>query len=74
MAIAGVRYKLKLAYRPCEGLAISALGEKDAPDHTTLCRRINRMNVTSAEGCVEIRSKGSLMHSRGQNNPITPGN
>ena len=61
MAIAGVRYNLQLAYRSCEGLAISALGKKDAPDYTTLCRRINKMNVTSAEGCVEVRSKGSLM-------------
>ena len=48
MAIAGVRYNLQLAYRSCEGLAISALGKKDAPDYTTLCRRINKMNVTSA--------------------------
>ena len=72
MAIAGVRYKLKLAYRPCEGLAISALGEGDAPDHTTLCRRINKMNVTSAEGCVEVRSKGSIMRLIPDGTGLTP--
>ena len=72
MAIAGVRYRLKLAYRPCEGLAISALGEKDAPDHTTLCRRINKMNVTSAEGCVEVRSKGSIMRLIPDGTGLTP--
>ena len=72
MTIAGVRYNLKLAYRSCEGLAISALGEKDAPDHTTLCRRINKMNVTSAEGCVEVRSKGSLIRLIPDGTGLTP--
>ncbi len=72
MAIAGVRYNLQLAYRSCEGLAISALGKKDAPDYTTLCRRINKMNVTSAEGCVEVRSKGSLMRLIPDGTGLTP--
>ncbi len=72
MAIAGVRYSLQPAYRSCGGLAVSNLGKKDAPDYTTLCRRINKMNVASAGGCVEVRSKGSLMRLIPDGTGLTP--
>ena len=50
MGIAGIVYQLGLACRGCEGLAIMALGEENAPDHTTIWRRINKMNVMSPQG------------------------
>ena len=46
MVIAGIVYQLGLACRGCEGLAIMALGEENAPDHTTIWRRINKMDVS----------------------------
>ena len=46
MAIAGIRaIHGPLSYRMCQGMAISALGEEDAPDHVTLWRRIKAMKV-----------------------------
>ena len=45
MVIAGIVYQLGLACRGCEGLAIMALGEENAPDHTTIWRRINKMKI-----------------------------
>ena len=45
MVIARIVYQLGLACRGCEGLAIMALGEENAPDHTTIWRRINKMKI-----------------------------
>ena len=61
MVIAGTVYQLGLACRGCEGLAIMALGEENAPDHTTIWRRINKMNVTSVDDTVEVRSKNGML-------------
>ena len=44
MTIAGIKYRLQLGCRECEGLARMALGEGNALDFTTLCRRINKMD------------------------------
>ena len=44
MSIAGIRaIHGPLPYRMCQGMAESALGEEDAPDHVTLWRRIKAM-------------------------------
>ena len=61
MVMAGIVYQLGLACRGCEGLAIMALGEENAPDHTTIWRRINKMNVTSVDDTVEVRSKNGML-------------
>ena len=36
-----------LPYRMCQGMAESALGEKDSPDHITLWRRIKSHGDTA---------------------------
>ena len=61
MVMAGIVYQLRLACRGCEGLAIMALGEENAPDHTTIWRRINKMDVTSVDDTVEVRSKNGML-------------
>ena len=61
MVIAGIVYQLGLTCRGCEGLAVMALGEENAPDHTTIWRRINKMNVTSVDDTVEVRSKNGML-------------
>lgn len=58
MSIAGLRNIFgNIPYRLCQGMAISALGEKDAPDHVTLWRRIHAMDVRQ-EGVLTIVRKG----------------
>ena len=61
MVIAGIVYQLGLACRGCEGLAVMALGEENAPDHATIWRRINKMNVTSVDDTIEVRSKNGML-------------
>ena len=61
MVVAGIVYQLGLACRGCEGLAVMALGEENAPDHTTIWRRINKMDVTSVDDTVEVRSKNGML-------------
>ena len=59
MSIAGIRaIHGPLPYRTCQGMAESALGEEDAPDHVTLWRRIKAM---------EIRQEGSITTVRNGN-------
>ena len=38
-----------------------ALGEENASDHTTIWRRINKMNVTSVDDTIEVRSKNGML-------------
>ena len=72
MMIAGLKYKLKLSYRVCEGMVRKTLGEESAPDHTTLCRRINGMNVTSVEESIEIRGRKGVMRLIPDGTGLTP--
>ena len=50
-----------LPYRMCQGMAESALGKEDAPDHVTLWRRIKAM---------EIRQEGSITTVRNGNDVL----
>lgn len=43
--IAVFRYLTGAAYRQCEGAAESMMGRHNAPDHTTICRRLNRLAI-----------------------------
>ena len=43
--IAVFRYLTGAAYRQCKGAAESMMGRQHAPDHTTLCRRLNRLAI-----------------------------
>ena len=62
MSIAGIRaIHGPLPYRMCQGMAESALGEEDAPDHVTLWRRIKSM---------EIRQEGSITTVRNGNDVL----
>ncbi len=62
MSIAGIRaIHGPLPYRMCQGMAESALGEEDAPDHVTLWRRIKAM---------EIRQEGSITTVRNGNDVL----
>ena len=62
MSIAGIRaIHGPLPYRMCQGMAESALGEEDAPDHVTLWRRIKSM---------ETRQEGSITTVRNGNDVL----
>ncbi len=62
MSIAGIRaIHGPLPYRMCQGMAESALGKEDAPDHVTLWRRIKAM---------EIRQEGSITTVRNGNDVL----
>ena len=52
-AVAVLRDRLGLSFRGCEGMCKAFLAGKDAPDFTTLCRRINGMDVSIAESLGE---------------------
>ena len=57
MTIAGIRaIHGSLPYRMCQGMAISALGEEDAPDHVTLWRRIKAMKIRQECSIIMVRS------------------
>ena len=62
MAIAGIRaIHGPLPYRMCQGMAISALGEEDAPDHVTLWRRIKAMKVRQEGSIIMVRSGNDVL-------------
>ena len=62
VSIAGIRaIHSPLPYRMCQGMAESALGEEDAPEHVTLWRRIKAM---------EIRQEGSITTVRNGNDVL----
>ena len=62
MAIAGIRaIHGPLSYRICQGMAISALGEEDAPDHVTLWRRIKAMKVLQECSITTVRNGGDVL-------------
>ena len=62
MAIAGIRSMLgPLPYRKCQGMAVSALGEEDAPDHVTIWRRINAMEVRQEGGLTTVRKGNDIL-------------
>ena len=62
MAIAGIRSIYgTLSYRMCQGMAISALGEEDAPDHVTLWRRIRGMKVRQEGGVTAIQNGSDVL-------------
>ena len=42
-----------MGYRECEGVAAKSMGGECAPDHTTICKRINRMEIKAANGNLE---------------------
>ena len=43
-----------MGYRECEGVAAKSMGGECAPDHTTICKRINRMEIKAANGNLEV--------------------
>ena len=49
MAIATLRHALNLDFRSCEGM-VEACAEGKAPDHSTICRRINSLDVSVMDG------------------------
>ena len=61
MMAAMIRYLCKLSLRAAEGLAVAALGAGDAPDHTTLHRRIKKVKVSLSDGIATAASGGSVL-------------
>ena len=62
MAIAGIRSIYgTLSYRMCPGMAMSALGQEDAPDHVTLWRRIRGMKVRQGGGVTAIQNGNDVL-------------
>ena len=62
MSIAGIRaIHGPLPYRMCQGMAESALGEEDAPDHVTLWRRINAMEIRQEGNITTVRNGNDVL-------------
>lgn len=61
VAIATIRYMCGLSYRACEGLAIAALGEDGAPDHTSLYRRLKQVKVSVRNGITTASGGNTVM-------------
>ena len=45
----------------CQGMAESALGEEDAPDHVTLWRRINAMEIRQEDNITTVRNGNDVL-------------
>lgn len=52
--IAVFRFITAAGYRECEGAAAEAMGEECSPDHTTIWRRINRMEIKAGGDGLEV--------------------
>ena len=61
MAIIGIRLQLGIALRCAEGMTISALGEKYAPDHVTLWRRTKSLDASITDRTITVRGKDSML-------------
>ena len=62
MSIAGIRaIHGPLPYRMCQGMAESALGEEDAPDHVTLWRRIKAMEIRQEGNITTVRNDNDIL-------------
>ena len=62
MSIAGIRaIHGPLPYRMCQGMAESALGEEDAPDHVTLWRRIKAMEIRQEGNITTVRNGNDVL-------------
>ena len=48
--IATMRYMCGLPYRVCEGLAVASLGMEDAPDHSSIHKRLKKAGVSIKDG------------------------
>ena len=57
--VAGIRALYNFGYRQSEGLITEAFGEENAPDHTTIFRRINKMKVDIKHGAAVVQNKNS---------------
>ncbi len=59
--LAGIKAACGISYRACEGLAIKALERGNAPDYTTIYRRINALKVEDDGSMVMVHGrKGAL--------------
>ena len=75
ISLAIIRTVCGISYRMCEGLAQEALGEENAPDFTTLQRRISKVDTTLVRGHSGIaRSKSSTVRVIPDGTGLTPGN
>ena len=75
VSIAIIRTVCGLSYRVCEGLAQEALGEGDAPDFTTLQKRISKVDTTLVNGYSgTARSKTSTVRIIPDGTGLTLGN
>ena len=75
ISIAIIRAVCGLSYRMCEGLAREALGRENAPDFTTLQKRISKVDTTLVNGHSGIaRSKTSTVRVIPDGTGMTPGN
>ena len=75
VSIAIIRTVCGLSCRACEGLAQEALGEGDAPDSTTLQKRISKVGTTLVNGhSGTARSKASTVRVIPDGTGLTPGN
>ena len=80
ISIAIIRDVCGLSYRACEGLAQDgsgdfALGRENAPDFTTLQKRISKVDTTLVNGHSGIaRSKTSTVRIIPDGTGMTPGN
>ena len=75
VSIAIIRTVCSLSYRVCEGLAQEALGKGNAPDFTTLQRRINKIDTTLVNGHSGMaRGKTTTVRIIPDGTGMTPGN
>jgi len=59
--IATMRYMCGLPYRMCEGLAIASLGIADAPDHTSIHKRLRKVKVSIKDGITAAVSGNTVL-------------
>ena len=59
--IATMRYMCGLSYRLCEGLAIASLGIADAPDHSSINKRLKKVKVSIKDGITTAVSGNTVL-------------
>ena len=59
--IATIRYMCGLPYRMCEGLAIASLGMEDAPDHSSIHKRLKKVKVSIKDGITTAVSGNTVL-------------
>ena len=61
MLIAAIKHQTKTSLRSCQGMVTKALGPENAPDHTTIQRRVNALNVEDDKGLLTVRGSDHVV-------------